>query len=88
MLDTTLLPTLINHYSRLELLEITPSRYMAVVEYLRIIRASFRDPQDNALTVARLPINVRQWFPASWYNCDRSTLIIPVEFFSSVYTEV
>ena len=88
MLDTTILPTLLSHYSRLECLELTPKKYMAIVEFLVGIKASYLDPNLNVFPVGRLPKKIKNDFPSNWYDCDRSSVTIPQEFFSSIYSEV
>jgi hypothetical protein len=88
MLDTTILPSLLGHYSRLECLEMTPKKYMAVVHFLREIAISFLDPDLNVFPVGRLPKKIKNDFPQCWYDCDRQNVTIPTEFFSTVYSEV
>jgi hypothetical protein len=88
MLDTTILPSLIGHYSRLELLEMTPKKYMAVVQFLTHIKTGFLDPDLNVFPIGRLPKWIKNDFPQTWYDCDRQNVTIPVEYFSTIYSEV
>jgi hypothetical protein len=77
-LDTTILPDLINEYSRLDLLEMKPENYMRVVYWLKDRNASYCD--RNHYYLKQLPATVAKHFPSSWYNPEFTAVTIPNKY--------